>query len=109
MEFSPRLFSRVGGALWKIKFDFTREYAVMTMKFSPMLFSRMGGPLENKFRFYQGIRRHDHGILTKAILACGEGLWKIIFDLTREYAIMTMEFSPRLFSRVRGGSLKNKI
>ena len=32
-----------------------------------------GGPLENKICLDQGIRRRDHGILTKAILACGGG------------------------------------
>ena len=30
-------------------------------------------------------------ILTKTILAWGGGLWKIKFDLTREYALVTKE------------------
>ena len=45
MEFSPRLFSRVRGAVWKIKFDLIREYPVVTMEFSPRLFLRVGGAL----------------------------------------------------------------
>ena len=64
--------------------------------------------MEKKICLDQGICIRDHEILTKAILACGGGLWKIIFDLTREYAIVTMEFSPRLLSLVGGALWKIK-
>ena len=42
-------------------------------------------------------------ILTKTILAWGGGLWKIKFDLTREYPVATMEFHQGILAW--GGSL----
>ena len=68
----------------------------------------MGGvPLENIICLNNGIRHYDHKILTKTIVALGE-LWKIKFNITREYTIMTMEFSPRLISRMEGALWKIK-
>ena len=60
----------------------------------------LGGTLENKIQYDQGIHCRNHGILTNAILACGGGSLENKFDLNREYAVVTMKFSPRLFSRV---------
>ena len=68
----------------------------------------MGGvPLENIICLNNGIHHYDQKILTKTIVALGE-LWKIIFNITREYTIMTKEFSPRLISRMEGAFWKIK-
>ena len=46
-----------GGRPWKIKFDSTREYAVVTKEIlTKDILPWGGGPLEKKIKFNQGIR-----------------------------------------------------
>ena len=71
MEFSPRLFPHGGGSLEKKICLYQGIRRRDHVILTKANLAFWGGPLENKICLDKGIPRRDHGILTKANLACG--------------------------------------
>ena len=88
------------GDLWKIKFDLTREYAVVTKKIlTKEIVPWGGGPLENKIWFNQGMRHHNQRNSHQDILPWGWGPLKNKIRLDqgirrRDQIILTKEILP---------------